>query len=317
MTEQDAIDRFNRELDELLSDSGLSNQQPTTAEHQQVMELARTLAEIDFSDESRIRASVRRRLLSGQTTRDHSFKEKLTMLTHTYNRILVPIAAVIIILAGIVALPPAVALAKQILFQIGVITITDEPTDAQQIAEDFGSETEMGAMPAPTPNYAFWDYVMPLPEANVILGTPVLMPAYVPEGYTLTLRFGGPNTPGGPSISMTYNTAGNQQALIIEQKRLSPDYQLEYEMGDAQIVSVTVRGHEGIYAEQVDAGWINNALSYDETTGEVVVNPQAAGQEASTWKLTVLLWEENGTTFRLMADALPIAELLNVAESLQ
>lgn len=64
MNQRDAIDRFNSDVDHLLRQAGLNDPGPTSDNHDELLNLAQKLATTDLSKQSRIRYSLRRRLLS-------------------------------------------------------------------------------------------------------------------------------------------------------------------------------------------------------------------------------------------------------------
>ncbi len=64
MQETDWADRFSRDVDNLLDEVGPTEPEPFSPEYRQALELARTLATTDFSVESRVRHTLRHRLLN-------------------------------------------------------------------------------------------------------------------------------------------------------------------------------------------------------------------------------------------------------------
>ncbi|MEM7343351.1 MAG: PQQ-binding-like beta-propeller repeat protein [Chloroflexota bacterium] len=61
---QDRADRFSRDIDNILHETGISDDEGTSAEYEELLSLARNLATTDYSQRSRIRHSLRRRLLN-------------------------------------------------------------------------------------------------------------------------------------------------------------------------------------------------------------------------------------------------------------
>lgn len=64
MNKRELTDRFSSDVDHLLREAGLTEPKPTAPEYDDMFTLARTLARTDFSPQSRIRHSLRRRLLN-------------------------------------------------------------------------------------------------------------------------------------------------------------------------------------------------------------------------------------------------------------
>ncbi len=64
MNKRDLADRFSGDVDNLLNELGVTDQEPVSKEYEEMIELSRQLATADFSRQSRVRRSLRRRLLS-------------------------------------------------------------------------------------------------------------------------------------------------------------------------------------------------------------------------------------------------------------
>lgn len=64
MNKRDLADRFSSDVDVLLHEAGVTDPKPAAPEYDDMLDLARTLATTDFSHQSQIRRSLRRRLLS-------------------------------------------------------------------------------------------------------------------------------------------------------------------------------------------------------------------------------------------------------------
>ena len=67
--EPDWADRFSRDVESLLNQTGRTDSEPTPTEYRQALALARTLATTDFSAESQVRLELRSRLLNRISTR--------------------------------------------------------------------------------------------------------------------------------------------------------------------------------------------------------------------------------------------------------
>lgn len=64
MNKKELSDRFSRDVDKLLGEMGVINNDPVSTEYDDMLQLAREIATADFSHQSRIRFSLRRRLLA-------------------------------------------------------------------------------------------------------------------------------------------------------------------------------------------------------------------------------------------------------------
>ncbi|MBE7472993.1 MAG: hypothetical protein DPW09_12755 [Anaerolineae bacterium] len=64
MKQREVADRFSSDVDNLLRESGLTGPKPDSAEYEAALDLAHKLAAADFSQQSKIRYSLRRRLLN-------------------------------------------------------------------------------------------------------------------------------------------------------------------------------------------------------------------------------------------------------------
>ncbi|MCK6629734.1 MAG: PQQ-binding-like beta-propeller repeat protein [Anaerolineae bacterium] len=64
MNQRDLANRFSSDVDNLLRENGLSEPKPDSAEYKAALDLAHKLVAADFSQQSKIRHSLRRRLLS-------------------------------------------------------------------------------------------------------------------------------------------------------------------------------------------------------------------------------------------------------------
>ncbi len=113
----------------------------------------------------------------------------------------------------------------------------------------------------------------------------MLSPSYLPFGYTAMSDWYVTPQGTGTDVTNGYRDTGNY-FLILNQWKLGGGDLKTY--AREQIVDVTVRGQPGV--------WLP-----DPSVPE--------GKEA-------LVWEENGITYSLLSNSLPLDELLKVAESL-
>lgn len=118
--------------------------------------------------------------------------------------------------------------------------------------------------------------------ASRLAGFDVLVPAYLPEGFIQQNSWSILNTDQGVSVTTAYQD-GNKNALILTVLKESPNTAPQtYTLPAVQ--DVTVRGQPGVW---LPGGGKNS-----------------------------LVWQENGVTFTLSTNTLPLEEVQKVAESL-
>lgn len=123
-------------------------------------------------------------------------------------------------------------------------------------------------------------------EAGKLAGFTVFVPAYLPEGYTAMTGWLVTSQDNGVVV---FNACkdGTNNFIGLNQLRYGDGASKETYHRD-QIVDVTVRGQSGV--------WLPDPSSPN-------------GKNA-------LVWEENGMTYSLISNSLPLDEMLKVAESL-
>lgn len=213
--------------------------------------------------------------------------------------------------------PPQAGIALPLPVTLGNVTLVNDTTDAQNIVDENQAGVDMDVMAVPTPNYAGGVSVQPVDALEPILRGRLLVPGQIPDGYRMTLRFR--NTPPSDTvggITTTYNNPDFSGAIIIDQLNFVADDPRELELNVEEVGQTTIRGQAGIYAEGVALGWINNRLSYDPVTGQVVQNPEAQPPN-SVWDFRMIMWEEDGTVFRVMSNTVDFMTLVQIAESMQ
>ena len=211
---------------------------------------------------------------------------------------LAAIAALIITISMVAFVPSARAWAQDVLGKFGAWIITDAPTLAE-VPRDTTKATPIG-LPTSTPFAGLQPIqptpppILPIEEASDVAGFQVLFPEYVPAGYRLVSR--AVYTPEvGVLVFTTWATESGEEHMGINQMRYVPGYELEFPVGNAPTVDVTVRGQPGLWAEGAKLG----------SRGEEIV------------AINVLIWEEEDDLFRLTGDELTLAEMLKIAESLE
>jgi Domain of unknown function (DUF4367) len=124
-------------------------------------------------------------------------------------------------------------------------------------------------------------------EAGKLAGFPVLVPAYLPTGYSSMSDWFVTSQDGSMVVTNGYRDSTNH-FFILNQWNANGGGTRKYARD--QIVDVTVRGQAGV--------WLP-----DMTNGPAQKN--------------ALVWEQGGITYSLITDSLPLDEMLKVAESLK
>lgn len=148
--ERDWADRFTRDVDGLLNEAGRTDSEPLPAEYRQALDLARMLVTTDLSAESRVRHTLRRRLLNQIGTREGwQLRKEYVMRTFFRQRR----AAVILasaVLAGLLvvtlAWPGGLTAAAQGIYDVIQSIVLGPHTQAVQI--DFQTKSEPRPLPA-------------------------------------------------------------------------------------------------------------------------------------------------------------------------
>jgi hypothetical protein len=280
MNEQEQANHFSAWLDHSMP--------PEARDDESLLTLARTLAQVDFSAESRIRESLRDQLLSRANR--NSSRDRGKRSPNPRRTLAAIVAALLLITAAILAFPPLRALAQEVLRQIGLIQLTNAPSSAQL----WLTHTPIPALITPLPN-------LELEEARATFGRAIYTPTYVPAGYVLTRL-----SASHGSVSSLYNLVVDGECcrtLWITQLRnggsTSP-----FGVGDAPIVDVTVGDLPG--------EWVENAPIGADPSSESGILPA-----------NLLTWRDSDNVFWIQSfstiddQRLPLDEMLRIAESLR
>lgn len=217
------------------------------------------------------------------------FKHMQTTSRFPVLRLKAVSAAILAALAlAVFFFPPARVFAQGLLDQIGGYVFTQGPLPQPdpnrlpgpiRVVRVYGGsvsiQTLAGVPTAPDPA-----------AAASLAGFDVLVPSYLPTGYT---AMGGwyVTSDGGTVVTNGYRDTTNHFILINQWKVAAGATRTFAE--DPQVI-VSVRGQRGL--------WL----------------PDTLGGEAQK---NALVWDEHGITYSLITDSVPLAELLKVAESLE
>jgi hypothetical protein len=292
MNEQERAARFSAALDDMLR--GEPTPPDLTDDDRALLALGAQLAQTDFSAESRVREATRVRLIYTRETRRGVLPVTIFQ-TRTFRQLAVAAAALLLVAAMFLTVPPLRTFAQDIINRISQIVFAHEETRSE-IIEGQPAPTYEDAQPYQPPG------ILSIEEASRAAGFQALEPAYIPEGFTLRSRF-GPPTAAGEEVVTDYTTSNAAEAefLHLSQTRFDPNWSpAVWSIGDAQQHPISVRGTNGLFVDQAPIGTRRGTNGRFETFG-----------------VNILTWQENGLQFILQSATLDQDELLRVAESLR
>lgn len=315
MNERDLADQFNKDVDRLLADSGRADSAPLHADYRQTLELARKLIAVDFSAESQVRHSLRRKLLA-QVGKAQDRKET-HVNTYPYpnplrQRLLIATGGALALLLLMVLLyPGGPAIAAQSVENGAKLIILGAYSTAQKI------EAQVTGKPMPEDEWIIVLYpgvgiggnglpgtnpvvttVTTFDEAQQIAAFGIRQPGYLPEGYTLqeiklAPVWTGPGAllfPNTPNAYLFYESADS--VIAIAQSPVGPQTTDNLNVAVGQFVGF---GTDGTL-EEVD---------FDGHKAAWAVENKA------------LVWEKDGISYLLGGPALTLEEAIRIAESLK
>ncbi|HEY1014154.1 MAG TPA: hypothetical protein VGE07_15690 [Herpetosiphonaceae bacterium] len=193
------------------------------------------------------------------------------------------------VLLGAVTVSPLRVLATDILHELGLIQITNDPTWADAMAA--------GQTPAPlppgAPNFVF-SFDLELTELATLqaqAGYPVYQAGSLPPGTQLLDRDVQHVVDADYAVATAYQLDGESGMTLLLQAREGKLY-TQVRVGDAWTEAVTINGNPGV--------WIAGATFWDQQSGVMPGNK--------------LIWNADGFTFELVG-ARSKEESLVIAES--
>lgn len=334
MDEKEIADRINQNIDALLDGRSLANQSEP-GEYNEMMQVARRLARTDMSRQSRVRAALKRSLLSRLPEQNLRGawsplpdKEKNTMQPKTRAFVFALTALVVLILAA-AATPPGRAFAQDIWQRVGPLIIVNKPVYVEETEQYGATPTPLpgtGGVPLPTPRpgegtgqdvlapdahasptpLPLTNTFEPLSNENALekYGFQVLEPGYLPEQYALMTEHQVNRTQDGSLVSIyvysTDSAAFDGHYLSIQQSTFEDKAPIEFKVGDAKVSQVTLRGITATFIEDAQL------MTVRDEAGNNVTLP-----------VDYLMWEEAGSFFVIDATQLTREEMIHIAESLQ
>ncbi|MFB0536771.1 MAG: DUF4367 domain-containing protein [Anaerolineae bacterium] len=303
MNERDWADRFSREVDSPLNEAGRTDSKPIPTEYRQTLDLARTLVTTDFSAESQVRQTLRRRLLNQVDAREGWQRRKeFTMRTFFRKRRPAVILASVVLAALLVvtlAWPRALTAAAQGIYnviqrivvgpytEVVQVEFQDEPSEPPTLSPDvWVVETEIGGfagnvLPGVEPTvHSVTDFV----EAQELTSFHLRAPNHLPEGYTLReIKLAAGNA------FLFYGGAGHD--IIVVQMLVGP------QPSDDPNVGIGVMG-----------GWFTNGP---------VEEVDLDGRPAAWLDGHSLTWEADSVSYTVGGLDLSLPEAIRIAESLE
>lgn len=284
LDEQQAIQHFNEAIDALITGQA----PPITYKNMpdpDLFTIARLLAAADVAKLSRQRQRTWPQVM-------HQHQQA------RYRRRLSYGMAAAIFAAGFFLLITSTTLqawAQALLFRFGGFTVTNNTEWTAAGLEALTAEA--------VGEQAVVNQPLSQKEASHIAGFPVLLPTYVPADLTLTVTDVTTET-NGAYVSIAYTGWG---ILSIMQWKLPPGRQHNMGIGDATTKPVMIRGYQGHSIENAGLGAVGDDTTFRPSNDNA------------------LIWEEQGILFQIVSagadgsdfQALPVAELLKIAESLQ
>jgi len=314
MDERELADRFNRDVDDLLNQSGRTDSVPAPNEYRQALDLARALAGADFSDESRMRQAVRRRLLDQARAREvESARKEHSMSTLLRRHPIVGLAAavVVVVLAATLIWPGALSAAAQVVGNV-VRSLTIGPnTQVQQINPASVPTTPRPRPAKPEVSYSGDMWVIRTPIGN----------------------FGGNALPGGDRSVRRYGNLADAQAdaafVVRQPETLPAGYVLRevmvtpadwvflfYDGPDGDLVLGQIPVGERSRSEAGNVGSVTSVM-VGTLTDQPIESVTLNGRPATWVEGLGLMWEADGVSYVLGGAGLKLDEATRIAESLR
>lgn len=296
------VERFNQELDHLLSTGELPAEARQDTLHNEMLSIANVLATAKLETLSKGRISLRNRLLSNEAPPAHRPKSRAMKVAPV---LALGLALLIIVFA---VSPPLRSWAQEVLARVGTLIITDAPTYAEQT---------LPILQTATPVYSERQELESLSqeEATRRAGFTVLVPRALPKKEEDMYK-----PSWGTSWETTWDIFEISNGVVVRgiydrwyevrilQLKLPDEQTEEFPIGDADVLEVTVRGQTGYWIEEAATTIIGGGGSIFHGMKDIV------------WQLgynNILTWEEDGIVYLMLADdELPLGELLTIAESL-
>ncbi|MFQ6101806.1 MAG: DUF4367 domain-containing protein [Anaerolineae bacterium] len=317
MNEQDWADRFSRDVDSLLNEAGRMDSEPLPTEYHQALELARTLATTDFSAESRVRHTLRCRLLSRPQTREGWSERRRKSPMRIYvqrrlrRRLLVAICGALALFLVMLFLDPGGPAGAAHSISDGVklivlgaystaqrieasVTGQPPPDDGWDVALFPGFGIGGNGLPGTNPTV---ESVMDFEEAQAATLFHLRASGYLPEGYALREIKLAPIWTGAGALLFTSNPnaflfyEGPGGDIVVVQQPVGPQPSADPNVAVGTAVGFLTNGT----LEEIDL----------------------SGRIAAWADDRILMWEEGGVSYMVGGLDLSLEEAIRIAESLE
>jgi hypothetical protein len=294
MNEQERAARFTTEVDRLLEPGALPTrrEKPISQEDEALLELAQTLAQIDLSPQSAFLRSLRQ-------AQGVKMQSNLSATAFQPRRVALVFGLVLVVLAlAFLAFPPARVRAQEIW---------------QSLFVRAGSDTlpAIEMQPGPVSTIMAVESLSTLAQVSAQAGFEVKVPAYLPEGFSLTGIHYEAET---RTVLLFLMNRELQTMTLSQQPSATPDRLLIAD--GAVVVEVQIGESRGDY---VRGEWaLPDGFTFDElqpvvTLPERIWNPDG-NQQTLSWTAGEIAYSLS--TSPGQESGLELADLLRIAESL-
>lgn len=220
-----------------------------------------------------------------------------------HRRLVLVVASIGLVLAVLLAYPPARALAVGLLQQIGHLFITHDPTYAEQFEQKLNTAPALES-PSVTSEPIQWQPParLSVSEASTQAGFQAVTLNDPPAGYQLVYRSVSMADPLNPFASVTTVFSDGTANLTLSQTLYPPDAEpLLLPAGSAEVTEVQVQGVSGY--------WLEGLRLSTYVTDDNQVQERYANQ---------LIWQKDDFDFTLQSTpGLPLDQMLALANSIE
>jgi hypothetical protein len=297
MTEQERALHFSAAVDRLLdpAERPMGEETLALAEDQELLDLAQTLARLDFSPQSRFLRQLRRPQ-GGKMNVNHS-----QSIRRRPARLVLAFAMTILVLAALLAFPPTRALAQEMWQSLFTRQSADTIPAMEMQAGPIA--TALPIAPGQEANR--------LAEISALAGFQVKEATYLPAGYSLhTVHY----EEGLGSVIMFFTDGGPAGLTLSFQQGPTATLGTGLVAETAVVETVQIGDNHGEY---VHGEWVFDKIEFDEAQGTMSMgtgtwNPDGPGQN--------LRWVDGEMSYILSTPPgqetdLQLADLIRIAES--
>ena len=309
-------DRFIYEVDNLLNEAGRSDDNIQAPEYRQTLQTARNLVEIDFSSDSKIRDSLRQRLVDKVGEREKwdrrkEFSMRITFLKR-YPVLTIAIALLMAFFTVALISPGTVAFAAQevinfinelhlgnntFIYQHDTVDVKEQPQSPPPEKPEIEHRDDLwilrtsignfGGNPPPGRDNIILSYET-FAELQDNASFALLKPRYLPEGYTF------------------------REGMITPMDWIFLFY--DGPQGDIVLAQIPVYSNVEHSSKNENTA---NTVAVGMITDDPIIETKVNGLPAGWIDGTGLMWESNGISFMLGCANLNLEETNLIGESLE